>query len=166
MPLTVLPKNVGFNPRGTRKHLWIPLALMPDGVLDTAALTAAGTIDMTNQAVTRTGFTTTQAQDPDPDQGSLVTGTIPGEVTFAQSSITFRLSKTGPANDIRAVLHEGDEGFYVSANEGLVAGLSANVYRSTIGYATDVDAAPAQLTVPFIVASEKRDVTIPALTGP
>lgn len=163
MAMTVLPKNVGFNPRGTSKHLWIPLADMPDGVLDTAALTAVGTVDMTNQAVTRSGFTTTQAQDPDPDQGSLVTGTIPGEVTFAESSITFRLSKTGPQDDIRAVLYEGDEGYYVRANEGITAGLSALVARCTIGYPSDVDGAPAQLTVPFIVSSVERDVTIPAL---
>lgn len=163
MPMTVLPKNSGYNPRGTRRYIWVPFSEMPDGVLDTAALTATATVDLTNQIVTSAGWTTTQAFVPDPDVGSLRTGTIEGEVTYAESSLTFRMSKTGPANDARAVLHEGDVGFLVTANEGLVAGRSADVARSRVAFGTKVNEDVARYLVPFSVNNIDHDVVIPAL---
>ena len=163
MPMTTLAKNVGFNPRGTRRYIWAPLAIMTDGVLDTAALTSSTTTDLTNQVTARAGFTTSQAQVPDPDMGSLKTGTVAGEITYGDSSLTFRTSKTGPADDVRAVLHEGDEGFLVIANEGLVAGKSADVVRATIGYGGKLDEDIARYMLPFIVSDIKTDVVIPAL---
>lgn len=162
MPLTTLPHLPGYNPRGTRRYLWIPLEAMPDGVLDTAALGAA--TDVTNQmAVMPSGFTTSQARVPDPDVGSLVTGTIAGEVTYDDTTMTFKLAPTGPGDDIRAVLHEGDEGFFAIANEGLVAGRSADVVRSSIGYGGKLNEDVARYQLPVIVNSIETDVVIPTL---
>lgn len=163
MPMTVLARHRGSNFKGKRRHLWIPNDLMPDGVLDTAALTATGTVDVTNNLVVAPVFTPSQAQEPDGDVGTLVVGKVAGDVTFPDATAQFRLHPSGPENDIRAVLHEGDEGFWVVANEGLVAGLSADVVTASIGYGGKTGETVGYIEFPIIASFVEQDVTIPAL---
>lgn len=163
MPLTVLPRFQGYNPKGKRRHLVIPRALMPDGVLDTAALTDATSIDVTDQLAVAPDFTPSQAQEPDSDVGTLVVGKVAGDITYPDTSAAFRLHPNGPASDIRAVLHEGDEIFWVVANEGLVAGRSADVVTATVGFGGKLNEAVARIQFPIIASFVEQDVTIPAL---
>jgi hypothetical protein len=162
--MTVLDRSVGYPVRGTTRLVVIPASLMSDGVLDTAALTSATTVDVTNDAgPSISGFSGDQGELPDPDLGSQQTGALPGEITFANSSLTFRLSKSGPADDIRAVLHTGDEVYLLIADQGLAAGKTCDLVHATVKYGTKQREDVARIMIPFSIHEVRTDVIIPAL---
>lgn len=164
MAQTVLARHPGYNVRGKARIVIIPASLMSDGVLDTAAWTSASSVDVTDNLVPPVaGFSGEQGDIPDPDLGTLETGTVPGEITFPTSSMTFRLSASGPTADIRSVLVTGDEVYVVIAHEGKESGKTADLVHATVKYGTKMREDIARITFPFSIHGVDEDVTIPAL---
>jgi hypothetical protein len=165
MAQTVLARHKGFPTRGTVRVVIIPWALMPDGVLDTAAWTDPTAVDVTDNLIpgSLAGFTGEQGDIPDPDVGTMETGTVGGEITFPNSSLTFRLSEAGPTVDIRSVLHEGDEVAVVIADQGKESGKTADVIHATVKYDSRMRDDISRAMYPFSVHGVDKDVVIPAL---
>lgn len=165
MAQTVLARHAGFNVRGKMRVVIIPATLMPDGVLDTAAWTDPTAVDVTDNIIPGSvaGFTGEQGDVPDPDLGTLETGTVPGEITFPNSSLTFRLSAAGPTVDIRSVLVEGDEVYVVLADQGKESGKTADVVFATVKYGSRTREDILRAVYPMAVHSVVKDVTIPPL---
>lgn len=164
MAQTVLARHAGFNVRGKMRTVIIPAALMADGVFDTAAWTDPSTVDVTDNLVPPVaGFSGEQGDVPDPDVGTLVTGTVPGEITFPNSSMTFRLSVDGPTADIRSVLHEGDEVYVALCDQGKESGKTCDLVHATVKYETRVREDVLRATFPFSIHGVDKDVVIPAL---
>jgi hypothetical protein len=165
MAQTVLARHPGFNVRGTVRVVIIPAALMPDGVLDTAAWTDPTAVDVTDNLIpgSMAGFAGEQGDVPDPDVGTLETGTVPGEITFPNSSLTFRLSKAGPTADIRSVLHEGDEVYVALCDQGKESGKTCDLVHATVKYDSRTREDVLRAMFPFSVHSVEKDVVIPAL---
>lgn len=165
MAMTVLARHPGFNVRGKTRVVIIQAALMPDGVLDTAAWTDPSTVDVTDNLIPGSiaGFAGDQADVPDPDVGTLKTGTVPGEITFPASSLTFRLSAAGPAADIRSVLQEGDEIYVALCDQGKESGKTCDLVHSTVKYDSRMREDISRAMFPVSVHSVDKDVVIPAL---
>jgi hypothetical protein len=165
MAQTVLARHPGYNVRGTTRVVIIPWALMSDGLLDTAAWTDPSAVDVTDNLIpgSLAGFTGEQGDLPDPDVGTLETGTVPGEITFPNSSLTFRVSKAGPTADIRSVLTEGDEVAVVIADQGKETGKTADVIHATVKYDSRMREDISRAMYPFSVHGVEKDVVIPAL---
>lgn len=164
MAQTVLARHPGFNIRGKMRVVIIPAALMSDGVLDTAAWTDASSVDVTDNLVPPVaGFSGEQGDLPDPDVGSLETGTVGDEITFPNSSMTFRLSEAGPTVDIRSVLIQGDEVYVALCDQGKESGKTCDLVHATVKYDTKVREAVLRATFPFNIHSVDKDVVIPAL---
>lgn len=162
MAAVVLGPSQRYAVRGNSEAMWIPLAAMPDGVLDTAAITAATAVKLTAALAAVTGFSQSQGDLPAGDWSSMQTPTVPGEVTTDASSMTFYLSKDG--EDVREVLHTGDEGFVVIFDTGITADAKCDVYPSTVKYGTKVREDVARITVPFSIGvGVQENVTVPAL---
>ena len=163
MPRTVLPAGNRYTPRGTTKVLFIPLSALPEpGTLTLAVLDATTTVDLTPALVPPiTGFNGDQADIPAPDMGTLKTGTVPGEITIAASSLTFYLSKDGPADDVRSVLAQGDEGWLIFADNGVVAGNTADQVRVDVKYGMKLREDLARITIPFSISEIREDIVLP-----
>ena len=163
MPRTVLGAATRYAARGNTPLLWIPKAAMSDGNLTTAILDATTTVDLTCSVAAMSGFNATQADMPAGDWCSQKIGTVPGDITLAESSLTFYLSKNG-SDDVREVLHTDDEGYLLIADGGLVAGNLADLCHVTVKYGTKVREDVARITVPFSVGNIDENVVIPALS--
>lgn len=165
MAQTVLARHPGFNVRGKTRAVIIPATLMPDGVLDSAAWSSPSAVDVTDNLVpgSMAGFTGEQGDIPDPDVGTLETGTVPGEITFPNSSLTFRLSASGPTADIRSVLVEGDEVYVALCDQGKESGKTCDVIHATVKYDSRMREDISRAMYPFSVHSVQKDVVIPAV---
>ncbi len=163
MAMTVLSPANRYTSRGTTKAAFIPLSAMPDpGTLTRLIIDATTTVDITAAMVPPiAGFNGDQADIPAPDQGSLKTGTVPGEITIAASSLTFYLSRTGPAGDIRSVLHTGDEGWLLFGETGFAAGGRGDLCRVDVKYGTKMREDLARITIPFSIAEIREDIVLP-----
>lgn len=163
MPRTVLPGGNRYVARGTTKVLFIPLSGMAAPPLTAAILNASTTIDLTPALVPPVnGFNGDQADVPAPDMGTLKTGTVPGEITIASSSLVFYMSKDGPANDVRSVLRTGDEGWIFIADNGLAVGNTGDLSRVDVKYGMKMREDLARISIPFSIDSIIEDIPIPA----
>ena len=95
--------------------------------------------------------------------GSRFTPTVPGEITAADSSLTFWASKDG--DDVRSLLTRETRGFVVWMDEGDVAGQTMDVYPVQVtsqAKVRELDQA-AQIMAQFAITSEPAEnVEIPA----
>jgi hypothetical protein len=164
---TVLPKSNRYNVRGNTEVLWIPRAAAGVSAgpvtLTAAMLIAATTVELTNDVIPPiNGFTSDTADVPVPDLGSLRTFNIEGETTIAASSMDFYLSSTVPVDDVRSVLHNGDEGYLVIADNGLAVGAPVDVAEVTCKFPAKARGDVARVTVPFSIAGIQENVPVPA----
>lgn len=161
MPRTVLAKGRRFTVRGNAVVLWIPLSVRAFGTaLTLAMLDNAATVELQKAISGMTGFRLDQGRLPAPDWGSMRTGTVPGEITTPDSSITFYLSKDG--EDAREVLHPGDEGTLLVAEQGLVAGLLCDLYEGEWMYGAKEREDIARVAMPYSIGTVDENVVIPA----
>jgi hypothetical protein len=165
MARTVLSGGNRFTSRGNTKVAFIPLSVKPDGVaLTLAHTTDPATVDLTAAIVPPiTGFNGTQADIPAPDMGSLFTGTVSGEITIGESSLTFYMSTAGPGGDVRSVLNTGDEGWLLIGDQGIDPGDIADLCRVDVKFGTKMREDLLRIMIPFSIASIDEDITIPAI---
>jgi hypothetical protein len=157
-PLNVTNRYV---PEGTRKIYWMPTIA---GYLTGATRTEINAgIDLTNECTLVAGFTVASEALDVPDLSGRFTGTIPGRITAAASSLTF-YADSG-SNDVRTVLPRDTAGFVALLWEGDVAGRKYDIFPVKVSASflmTDPNN-PEQIEVDFTVTKvPAQNLTVPA----
>ncbi|MGC4912731.1 hypothetical protein [Streptomyces albogriseolus] len=146
--------------RGTTKVLWVPTIANKNA--PTRSELNAGTA-LEGETGAMAGWQTTSATVPTAALGSRFTPTVPGEITAADSSLTFWASKD--SNDVRTLLTREERGFVVWMDEGDVEGQTMDVYPVQVtsqAKVRELDQA-AQIMCQFAITSEPAEnVEIPA----
>ena len=131
----------------------------------TRAELTAGT-DLSGQIVGSAGWEITRNQEADPDLGTKFEVQFPTDLSVADSSLTFRASRTG--TDARSVLPRDTATNIVILYGGDVAGNKMNVFPMTVRTVSapvEVTAGRAVLTVSFSPRAEPAEnITVPAHT--
>lgn len=157
---TPINSSVRYYRRGTTKVLWVPTIANKNA--PTRPELNAGTA-LEGETGAMNGWQTTSNTVATPALGSRFTPVVGGEITAADSSLTFWASKDG--DDVRALLQREDSGFIVWMDEGDVAGQTCDVYPVTVtsqAKVRELDQA-AQIMAQFAITSEPAEnVTIPA----
>ncbi|MGW0599962.1 phage tail tube protein [Streptomyces sp. NPDC002776] len=157
---TPINASVRYYRRGTTKVLWVPAIANKNS--PTRAEINAGTA-LEGETGAMSGWQTTSGTVPTPALGSRFTPVVGGEITAADSSLTFWASKNG--TDVRSLLIREAPGFIVWMDEGDVAGQTMDVYPVTVtsqAKVRELDQA-AQIMAQFAITSEPAEnVTIPA----
>lgn len=156
---TPINSSVRYYRRGTTKVLWVPTIANKNA--PTRPELNAGTA-LEGETGAMNGWQTTSNTVATPALGSRFTPVVGGEITAADSSLTFWASKDG--DDVRALLQREDSGFIVWMDEGDVAGQTCDVYPVTVtsqAKVRELDQA-AQIMAQFAITSEPAEnVTIP-----
>lgn len=157
---TPITASVRYYRRGTTKVLWVP-AIANKAAPTRSELNAGTALEAETGAMS--GWQTTSATVGTPALGSRFTPVVGGEITAADSSLTFWASKTGV--DVRSLLTREATGFIVWMDEGDVEDLTMDVYPVTVtsqAKVRELDSA-AQIMAQFAITSEPAEnVTIPA----
>ncbi|MGW0169560.1 phage tail tube protein [Streptomyces sp. NPDC003343] len=157
---TPINASTRYYRRGTTKVLWVPTIANKNS--PTRSELNAGTA-LESETGAMAGWQTTSATVPTPALGSRFTPTVPGEITAADSSLTFWASKDG--DDVRTLLQREDTGYVVWMDEGDVPSQTMDVYPVQVtsqAKVREMDAA-AQIMAQFSITSEPAEnVTIPA----
>jgi hypothetical protein len=157
---TPINASVRYYRRGTTKVLWVP-AIANKAAPSRAELNAGTALEGETGAMG--GWQTTSATVPTPALGSRFTPVVGGEITAADSSLTFWASKDG--DDVRTLLNREDAGFVVWMDEGDVEAQTMDVFPVTVtsqAKVRELDSA-AQIMAQFAITSEPAEnVTIPA----
>lgn len=157
---TPITASVRYYRRGTTKVLWVPTIANKNSPAR-AELNAGTALEGETGAMS--GWQTTSGTVPTPALGSRFTPVVGGEITAADSSLTFWASKTGV--DVRSLLIREAPGFIVWMDEGDVVGRTMDVYPVTVtsqAKVRELDQA-AQIMAQFAITSEPAEnVTIPA----
>lgn len=157
---TPINASVRYYRRGTTRVLWVPTIANKNA--PTRAELDAGTA-LEGETGAMAGWQTTSATVAVSALGSRFTPTVPGEITAADSSLTFWASQT--ADDVRSLLTRETTGFVVWMDEGDVAGQTMDVYPVQVtsqAKVREMDQA-AQIMAQFSITSEPAEnVTIPA----
>lgn len=160
MPATPINASVRYYRRGTTKVIWAPT--IANKHAPTRPEINAGT-ELSGETGAMGGWQTTSATVPTPALGSRFTPVVGGEITAADSSLTFWASKDG--DDVRTLLQREDTGFIIWMDEGDVGGQTMDVYPVTVtsqAKVRELDQA-AQIMAQFAITSEPAEnVTIPA----
>ncbi|WP_329338596.1 hypothetical protein OG866_27125 [Streptomyces sp. NBC_00663] len=160
MPATPINASVRYYRRGTTKVVWCPT--IANKSAPTRAEINAGT-ELSGETGAMSGWQTTSATVPTAALGSRFTPTVPGEITAADSSLTFWASKNG--DDVRTLLQREAIGFVIWMDEGDVSGQTCDVYPVQVtsqAKVRELDQA-AQIMAQFAITSEPAEnVTIPA----
>ncbi|WP_206326326.1 MULTISPECIES: hypothetical protein [unclassified Streptomyces] len=157
---TPINASIRYYRRGTTKVLWVPAIANKNS--PTRAELNAGTA-LEGETGAMAGWQTTSGTVPTPALGSRFTPVVGGEITAADSSLTFWASKDG--DDVRTLLTREATGFIVWMDEGDVPGQTMDVYPVTVtsqAKVRELDQA-AQIMAQFAITSEPAEnVTIPA----
>ncbi|REE62122.1 hypothetical protein BX257_4735 [Streptomyces sp. 3212.3] len=157
---TPINSSVRYYRRGTTKVLWVPTIASKQS--PSRAELSAGTA-LEAEAGAMAGWQTTSGTVPTPALGSRFTPVVGGEITAADSSLTFWASKDG--NDVRTLLQREDVGYIVWMDEGDVPGQTMDVYPVSVtsqAKIRELDQA-AQIMAQFAITSEPAEnVEIPA----
>lgn len=157
---TPINSSVRYYRRGVTKVLWVPT--IASKAAPTRSELNAGTA-LEGETGAMSGWQTTSNTVATPALGSRFTPVVGGEITAAESSLTFWASKDG--DDVRTLLQREDTGFIVWMDEGDVEGQTCDVYPVTVtsqAKVRELDSA-AQIMAQFAITSEPAEnVTIPA----
>ncbi|MBD0837369.1 hypothetical protein [Streptomyces sp. TRM68416] len=157
---TPINASTRYYRRGITKVLWLPAVANKSA--PTRSEINAGTA-LEGETGAMAGWQTTSGTVPTPALGSRFTPVVGGEITAADSSLTFWASKDG--DDVRTLLVREATGFIVWMDEGDVAGQTMDVYPVTVtsqAKVRELDQA-AQIMAQFAITSEPAEnVTIPA----
>lgn len=160
MAATKLNSSTRYYRRGTTKVLWVPV--MADINTPTRSELDAGT-ELSGETGAMAGWSTTSAVISTPALSSRFTPNIPGEITAADSSLTFYASKDG--DDVRTLLVREANGFVVWMDEGDVPTQTMDIFPVQVtsqAKIRDLDNA-AQIMAQFAITSEPAEnVDIPA----
>lgn len=160
MAATPINASVRYYRRGTTKVLWVPTIANKNAI--TRPEINAGTA-LEGETGNMAGWQTTSATVGTPALGSRFTPVVGGEITAADSSLTFWASKDG--DDVRTLLQREDVGFVVWMDEGDVEGQTCDIYPVSVtsqAKVRELDSA-AQIMAQFAITSEPAEnVTIPA----
>lgn len=156
-----LTATVPYTKFTTSVYYWVP----------TIAVQAAPTLaelnagkDLTKQLNALSGFDTTTADIALPLAGTSFTGSLPGRKTANASSMTFVLSQTGPASDVRSVILEQAVGNIVIFNEGVVTGGVMDIFPVRVGSVSttqDLEAIAMAVAQFYIYRDASKAVAIP-----
>ncbi|WP_435215919.1 hypothetical protein [Streptomyces sp. bgisy034] len=157
---TPINASVRYYRRGVTKVLWVPT--IANKAAPTRVELNAGTA-LEGETGAMSGWQTTSNTVATPALGSRFTPVVGGEITAAESSLTFWASKDG--DDVRTLLQREDTGFIVWMDEGDVEAQTCDVYPVTVtsqAKVRELDSA-AQIMAQFAITSEPAEnVTIPA----
>jgi len=157
---TPINASIRYYRRGTTKVLWVP-TIANKAAPSRAELNAGTALEAETGAMA--GWQTTSGTVPTPALGSRFTPVVGGEITAADSSLTFWASKDG--DDVRTLLTREATGFIVWMDEGDVEAQTMDVYPVTVtsqAKIRELDAA-AQIMAQFAITSEPAEnVEIPA----
>lgn len=157
---TPINASVRYYRRGTTKVLWLPT--IANKAAPTRAEINAGTA-LEGETGAMSGWQTTSSTVPTPALGARFTPVVGGEITAADSSLTFWASKDG--DDVRTLLIREARGFIVWMDEGDVPTQTMDVYPVTVmsqAKVRELDQA-AQIMCQFAITGEPAEnVTIPA----
>ncbi|MFI6347254.1 hypothetical protein [Streptomyces sp. NPDC050560] len=160
---TPITPSVRYYRRGTTKVLWVPT--IANIQTPTRSEIEAGTA-LESETGAMAGWQTTSATVPTAALGSRFTPTVPGEITAADSSLTFWASKDG--EDVRQILVREAAGFVIWMDEGDTEDGTMDVYPVTVtsqAKVRDMDTA-AQIMAQFAITSvPAENVAIPAAAG-
>ncbi|MYU24762.1 hypothetical protein [Streptomyces sp. SID8352] len=149
--------------RGRSKVLWVPT--IQNKQAPTRAELDAGTA-LEGETGAMQGWQTTSGTVPTPALGSRFTPVVGGEITAADSSLTFWASRD--ADDVRTLLVREADGFIVWMDEGDVPTQTMDVFPVTVtsqAKIRELDQA-AQIMCQFAITSEPAEnVAIPAAAG-
>lgn len=158
--MATLTASTRYYRRGITKVLWVP-SIASKSAPTRSELTAGTALEGETGAMA--GWQTTSATVATPALGSRFTPVVGGEITAADSSLTFWASKDGA--DVRTLLTRDTAGFIVWMDEGDVPDQTMDVFPVTVTSQTKVrelDTA-AQIMAQFAITSEPAEnVTIPA----
>lgn len=157
---TPINASVRYYRRGVTKVLWVPTIASLSA--PTRPEINAGTA-LEGETGAMAGWQTTSATVPTPALGTRFTPVVGGEITAADSSLTFWASKDG--DDVRTLLNREDSGFVIWMDEGDVPGQTMDVFAVTVtsqAKVRELDSA-AQIMAQFAITSEPAEnVEIPA----
>ncbi|MDX2681107.1 phage tail tube protein [Streptomyces sp. NY05-11A] len=157
---TPINASIRYYRRGTTKVLWVP-AISNKSAPTRVELNAGTALESETGAMA--GWQTTSGTVPTPALGSRFTPVVGGEITAADSSLTFWASKDG--DDVRTLLNREDSGFIVWMDEGDVEAQTMDVFPVTVtsqAKVRELDQA-AQIMAQFAITSEPAEnVAIPA----
>lgn len=157
---TPINASVRYYRRGKTKVLWVP-AIASKAAPTRTELNAGTALEGETGAMS--GWQTTSATVGTPALGSRFTPVVGGEITAADSSLTFWASLDG--DDVRSLLTREATGFVVWMDEGDVEGRTMDVYPVTVtsqAKVRELDSA-AQIMAQFAITSEPAEnVSIPA----
>ncbi|MFE7236087.1 hypothetical protein ACFVAF_36845 [Streptomyces sp. NPDC057596] len=160
---TPINESVRYYRRGITRVLWVPTIATKK--TPTRAELDAGTA-LEGETGAMAGWQTTSGTVPTPALGSRFTPVVGGEITAADSSLTFWASKDG--DDVRSLLVREASGFIVWMDEGDTASGTMDVYPVTVtsqAKVRELDQA-AQIMCQFAITSEPAEnVTIPTASG-
>ncbi|MFB7597260.1 hypothetical protein [Streptomyces sp. NPDC056160] len=163
MPAASIQESVRYYRRGTTRVLWVPVIANKNSPTRTEL--DAGTA-LEGETGAMAGWQTTSATVATAALGSRFTPNVPGEITAAESSLTFWASKDG--DDVRKLLIREARGFIVWMDEGDVPTQTMDVYPVQVtsqAKVRELDAA-AQIMAQFAITSEPAEnVAIPAAAG-
>jgi hypothetical protein len=161
---TPINPSTRYYRRGTTRVLWVPTIANKNS--PTRAELDAGTA-LEGETGAMSGWQTSSATVPTAALGSRFTPTVPGEITAADSSLTFWASKDG--DDVRSLLVREERGFVVWMDEGDVPTQTMDVFPVQVtsqAKVREMDSA-AQIMAQFSITSEPAEnVTIPAAATP
>lgn len=157
---TPINASTRYYRRGVTKVLWVPTIANKNSPTRTEL--NAGTA-LEGETGAMAGWQTTSGTVPTPALGARFTPVVGGEITAADSSLTFWASKD--ADDVRTLLVREAVGFIVWMDEGDVPTQSMDVYPVTVtsqAKVRELDQA-AQIMAQFAITSEPAEnATIPA----
>jgi len=157
---TPINASIRYYRRGTTKVLWVPT--IANKSAPTRVELNAGTA-LEGETGAMAGWQTTSATVPTPALGSRFTPVVGGEITAADSSLTFWASKDG--DDVRTLLNREDTGYIVWMDEGDVEAQTMDIFPVTVtsqAKVRELDQA-AQIMAQFAITSEPAEnVAIPA----
>ncbi|MFE9936317.1 phage tail tube protein [Streptomyces hirsutus] len=160
---TPIQASTRYYRRGVTKVLWVPT--IANLQAPTRAELDAGT-ELADEVSAMSGWQTTSGTVPTPALGSRFTPTVPGEITAADSSLTFWASKT--ADDVRILLVREAVGNVVWMDEGDVPDQTMDIFPVSVmsqAKVRELDGA-SQIMAQFAITREPAEnVTIPAAAG-
>ncbi|WP_112469416.1 hypothetical protein [Streptomyces triticisoli] len=160
---TPIQASTRYYRRGVTRVLWVPTIANKNSPAR-AELDAGTALEAETGAMS--GWQTTSGTVPTPALGSRFTPVVGGEITAAESSLTFWASKDG--DDVRTLLVREATGFIVWMDEGDTESGTMDVYPVTVtsqAKVRELDQA-AQIMCQFAITGEpSENVAIPAAAG-
>lgn len=145
-----------FTRRGKMKLRWLPAVAAATGA-PTAAEVTAGT-DLTPRVADLAGWTVSASSIATPDLVSRFTPSIPGEITVADSSITYYADDAN-ADPLKTLMPMDQAGWVYIQKQGAGTGLPADLFPvrvMSVGDEYSVGNDPARMVIPYAVTAQPR----------